>query len=273
MQKTSKDLVRDLELNRSSKDESLAQWTAASLKKILKEELVGEEVLIVSNREPYIHLQKNNKIEVQVPASGLVTALEPIIESFLSGTWIAHGSGTADRSVVDKNDRVMVPPEDPSYAIRRVWLSKEEAGYYYGFSNEGLWPLCHIAHTRPIFRVEDWDHYVKVNEKFAAVVLEEAKTEDPVILIQDYHLALFPRLVREKLPKATIISFWHIPWPNPEAFGICPWREEILRGLLGSSIMGFHTRFHCNNFLDTVDRFLEARIDNETSTILLWLGN
>ncbi len=262
-----RDLVRDLELNRTSKDESHALWTAASLKKILKEELIGEEVLIVSNREPYIHLQKNNKIEVQVPASGLVTALEPIMRA-CSGTWIAHGSGTADRSVVDKHDRVLVPPEEPAYAIRRVWLSKEEeAGYYYGFSNEGLWPLCHIAHTRPIFRVEDWDYYVKVNEKFAAVVLEEAKTEDPVILIQDYHLALLPRMVREKLPKATIISFWHIPWPNPEAFGICPWREEILHGLLGSSIMGFHTRFHCNNFLDTVDRFLEARIDNETSTV------
>lgn len=262
-----RDLVRDLELNRSSHNESHSQWTAASLKKILKEELVGEEVLIVSNREPYIHLHKNDKIEVQVPASGLVTALEPIMRA-CSGTWIAHGSGTADRSVVDKHDRVLVPPEDPSYSIRRLWLSKEEeAGYYYGFSNEGLWPLCHIAHTRPIFRVEDWDHYVKVNEKFASVVFEEAKTEDPVILIQDYHLALLPRLVREKLPKATIISFWHIPWPNPEAFGICPWREEILKGLLGSSIMGFHTRFHCNNFLDTVDRFLEARIDNETSTV------
>jgi trehalose 6-phosphate synthase len=257
-------LLRDLETDRRTKGESHLPWTAGTLKQILREELAGEEVLIVSNREPYIHNRKNGGIEVQVPASGLVTALEPIMRA-CSGTWIAHGSGTADKEVVDKHDRVRVPPDDPAYSIRRIWLSKEEEmGYYYGFANEGLWPLCHIAHTRPIFRTDDWKRYVAVNKKFAEVVFEEAKTEDPVILVQDYHLALLPRLVREKLPKATIISFWHIPWPNPEAFGICPWREEILHGLLGSSIMGFHTRFHCNNFVDTVDRFLEARIDKET---------
>jgi trehalose 6-phosphate synthase len=185
-----------------------------------------------------------------------------------SGTWIAHGAGSADRETVDKHDRVQVPPEDPSYRLRRVWLTKEEEeGYYYGFSNEGMWPLCHIAHTRPVFRTSDWKSYVEVNQKFAEVVVQEAKTDDPVILVQDYHFALLPKMVRERLPKATIITFWHIPWPNPEAFGICPWREEILEGLLGSSIMGFHTRFHCNNFVDTVDRFLEARIDRESSTI------
>ncbi len=260
-------LIRDLESDRRTIDEGQLTWTPKTLKTILKEDLSGDEILIVSNREPYIHNRKEDKIEVQVPASGLVTALEPIMRA-CSGTWIAHGGGTADREVVDKNDHVKVPPEHPSYQIRRVWLSKEEeAGYYYGFANEGLWPLCHIAHTRPVFRTADWKRYVEVNQKFAAAVLEEAKTDDPVILVQDYHFALLPRLIRNKLPNATIISFWHIPWPNPEAFGICPWREEILDGLFGSSIMGFHTRFHCNNFIDTVDRFLEARIDRETSTI------
>lgn len=260
-------LIRDLESDRRAKDESHMSWSPKTLKDILHKELTGDEVIIVSNREPYIHVRKNDKIEIRFPASGLVTALEPIMRA-CSGTWIAHGGGNADREVVDRDDHVKVPPEDPSYQIRRVWLTKEEEeGYYYGFSNEGIWALCHIAHVRPIFRSQDWAKYVDVNQKFAKTVVEEAKTDDPVILVQDYHLALLPKMIREKLPKATVITFWHIPFPNPEVFGICPWREEIIDGLLGSSILGFHTRFHCNNFMDAVDRFLESRIDRETSTI------
>ncbi|MGE0633996.1 MAG: trehalose-6-phosphate synthase [Pseudobdellovibrionaceae bacterium] len=260
-------LVRELETDRKARDESQIAWNPKVLKDILQGELAGDEILIVSNREPYIHTKKDGLIEVQLPASGLVTALEPVMRA-CSGTWIAHGGGNADREVVDKHDRVNVPPESPSYQIRRVWLTKEEEqGYYYGFSNEGLWPLCHIAHTRPIFRAEDWKQYVAVNEKFARTVIEEAKTDNPVVLVQDYHFALLPRLIKKELPNATIITFWHIPWPNPEAFGICPWRDEILDGLLGSSILGFHTQFHCNNFIDTVDRFIESRIDRETSSI------
>ncbi|MGE3973546.1 MAG: trehalose-6-phosphate synthase [Bdellovibrionales bacterium] len=260
-------LVRDLEADRKARDENQITWSPQALKEILHGDFEGDEILIVSNREPYIHNHHDGKIEVQLPASGLVTALEPVMRA-CSGTWIAHGSGTADREVVDKKDHVQVPPDNPSYQIRRVWLTKEEEqGYYYGFANEGLWPLCHIAHTRPIFRGEDWKQYVAANKKFAQAVVEEAKTQDPVILVQDYHLALLPRMIRKELPNATIISFWHIPWPNPEAFGICPWRNEILDGLLGSSILGFHTRFHCNNFIDTVDRFIECRIDQETLTI------
>ncbi|MBS1958168.1 MAG: trehalose-6-phosphate synthase [Bdellovibrionales bacterium] len=260
-------LVRDLEQDRRAKDEGQISWNAKQLKTILNRDLAGDEVLIVSNREPYIHIKRKDRIDIQMPASGLVTALEPIMRA-CSGTWIAHGSGSADREAVDKKDHVRVPPDNPSYQIRRVWLTpEEEAGYYYGFSNEGLWPLCHIAHTRPTFRTSDWKQYVEVNQKFARAVIEEAKTEDPVILVQDYHFALLPQLIREKLPNATIITFWHIPWPNPESFGICPWREEIIAGLLGSSIIGFHTQFHCNNFIDSVDRFLETRIDRESSTV------
>ncbi|HYN13239.1 MAG TPA: trehalose-6-phosphate synthase [Burkholderiales bacterium] len=261
-------LVRDLEAERHSRDESQTTWGPEALRRILRQDLKGDEVLIVSNREPYVHVRrKDNVIEIQRPASGLVTALEPIVRA-CSGTWIAHGAGSADRDTVDKHDHVMVPPEHPAYRIRRVWLSKEEEqGYYYGFANEGLWPLCHIAHTRPTFRAPDWDHYQAVNRRFADVVADEASTEDPIILVQDYHFALLPRMVRERLPRATIITFWHIPWPNPEAFGILPWREEILDGLLGSSILGFHTQFHCNNFFDTVDRLLEARVDRETFSI------
>jgi trehalose 6-phosphate synthase len=260
-------LIRDLDRDRKARDEDQISWNPKALKELLHRELAGDEVLIVSNRQPYIHNRVGDEVVVQVPASGLVTALEPVMRA-CSGTWIAHGNGSADKAVVDSKDHVQVPPGEPSYQIRRLWLSKEEeTGYYYGFANEGLWPLCHIAHTRPIFRSSDWKQYVAVNQKFADAVVDESKTDNPVVLVQDYHFALLPKMVREKLPKATIIAFWHIPWPNPEAFGICPWREELLDGLLGSSILGFHTRFHCNNFIDTVDRFMEARIDRETSTI------
>jgi trehalose-6-phosphate synthase len=263
-----KALIKEIHRNRTAQDEAQITWTAKTLKEIMKTEFNGEEIITVSNREPYIHNRKNDgSIEIQYPASGLVTALEPIMRA-CSGIWIAHGSGNADKAFVDKNAKLSVPPDSPQYTLRRVWLSEEEEkGYYYGFANEGIWPLCHIAHTRPIFKSEDWEQYVIVNNKFADAVVEEAKTEDPVILVQDYHFALLPRMIKDRLPKATIITFWHIPWPNPEAFGICPWRDEILEGLLGSSIIGFHIQFHCNNFIETVDRFLECRIDREYSTI------
>ncbi|HJV82828.1 trehalose-6-phosphate synthase [Noviherbaspirillum sp.] len=260
-------LLRQLNMERHTRDDVTHLWTPEKLRALLHEELAGDEILVVSNREPYLHSRTRKGIEVQRPASGLVTAVEPVMRA-CSGTWIAHGSGSADRESVDRNDRVPVPPGNPSYTLRRVWLSKEEEqGYYYGFANEGLWPLCHIAHVRPVFRSSDWEQYVAVNQRFADAVVKEAHTDDPVVLVQDYHFALLPRMVREVLPKATIITFWHIPWPNPESFGICPWREEILEGLLGSTILGFHTPFHCKNFLETVDRYLETRIEYESSTI------
>ena len=260
-------LVRDLQAEHRLRDEEQLAWTPDTLRQILDRELRGQDVIVVSNREPYIHVRKGESIVIQRPASGLVTAMEPLMRA-CSGIWIAHGSGSGDREVVDGNDRIAVPVEDPAYQLRRVWLSKEEEdGYYYGFANEGLWPLCHIAHVRPTFRSSDWIQYEKVNRKFAEAVVEEAKSSDPIVLVQDYHLALLPRMVRERLPAATIITFWHIPWPNPEAFAICPWRHELLDGLLGSSILGFHTQFHCNNLVDTVDRQLEARVDRETFSV------
>ena len=223
--------------------------------------------MVVSNREPYIHVRRGDIIALWQPASGLVTAMEPIMRA-CSGTWIAHGGGSADREVVDEHDHVPVPPEQPAYQLRRVWLTPEqEAGYYYGFANEGLWPLCHIAHVRPTFRTSDWEQYAKVNRTFAQAVVEESTSPDPIVLVHDYHFALLPRMINESLPAATIVAFWHIPWPNPEAFGICPWAEDLLDGLLGSNILGFHTQFHCNNFVDTVDRLLEARVDREMFTV------
>jgi trehalose-6-phosphate synthase len=260
-------LIQDLESDKRMRDESQVSWKPATLKAILHDHLAGDEVLIVSNRQPYIHNWKNEAIEVQVPASGVVTALEPIMRA-CSGVWIAHGNGSADRDVVDMRGHVRVPPDAPSFDIRRVWITpEEEAGYYYGFANEGIWPLCHLAHVRPVFRSSDWQQYQAINERFALAVVEEAKTDNPVVLIQDFHLALVPKMVRDHLPHATIITFWHIPWPNPERYAICPWYVEILEGLLGSSILGFHTRFHCSNFINTVDRSLETRIDWDSSTI------
>lgn len=260
-------MIHELQADKRMRDESQLSWKPATLKSILHDHLAGDEVLIVSNREPYIHTQYGERIGVQVPASGLVTALEPIMRA-CSGIWIAHGSGSADRLVVDERDHVRVPPEAPAYEIRRIWMTpEEEDGYYYGFSNEGLWPLCHLAHVRPIFRSSDWRLYKEINERFAAAIVEEAKTDNPVVLVQDYHLALVPKIVRDHLPNATIIAFWHIPWPNPERYAICPWYREILEGLLGSSILGFHTRFHCSNFIDTVDRSLESRIDRDGATV------
>ena len=243
-------------------------WSPGRLKATLRSNLDGDRIVLLANREPYIHEARGEGVEVLHPASGLVTALEPVMRA-CSGTWVAHGSGSADRQTSDAKGRVAVPPGEESYTLRRVWLSTdEENGYYYGFSNEGLWPLCHVAHARPIFRASDWEHYVRVNRRFAEAVCEEASTDDPIVLVQDYHFALAPRLIRERLPRATILTFWHIPWPNAERIGICPWREEILEGLLGSSILGFHTQQHCNNFIDSVDAYVESRIDRERRAIV-----
>jgi alpha,alpha-trehalose-phosphate synthase [UDP-forming] len=243
-------------------------WTAERLRVFIEGALEGSRLFVVSNREPYLQHYRGNSIETVVPASGLVTAMEPILCAS-DGTWIAHGSGDADRATSDEHDHLRVPPEEPKYTLRRVWLSKEEEdGYYYGFANEGLWPLCHIAHTRPVFRADDWRYYEEVNAKFAdAVVAEVGDAENPIVLVQDYHFALLPRLIKERRPDARVAIFWHIPWPNPEAFGICPWQHELLDGLLGADLIGFHIQSHCRNFLDTVDRALESRIEWERMTV------
>jgi trehalose 6-phosphate synthase len=242
-------------------------WSPQRLRSALRQYLHGERIVILANREPYIHEKRPEGVQVLHPASGLVTALEPVMRA-CSGVWVAHGSGSADRETVDAHDRVRVPPGEESYQVRRVWLSDaEEKGYYYGFANEGLWPLCHVAHTRPVFRAEDYEHYVAVNRKFAQAVCEEVDSDDPIVLVQDYHFALAPKMIRDRLPRATIITFWHTPWPNAERFGICPWHQELIAGLLGSSVVGFHTQLHCNNFIDSVDTFMESRIDRETNAV------
>jgi len=219
--------------------------------------------IVVSNREPYIHTFSGKKIVTQIPASGLTVALDPVMRA-CGGTWIAHGSGEADREVVDAENKVRVPPESPLYALKRVWLTREDVeGYYLGFSNQALWPLCHIAYTRPKFVESDWETYRKVNEIFARAVLEEAGDKKAFVFIQDYHLALLARLIKKDNPNIITAQFWHIPWPNPEAFRICPWQVQILDGLLGNDLLGFHIRYHCNNFMNAADRMIEARVDWE----------
>lgn len=243
-------------------------WTTDRLKAFVADILKDRKIYVVSNREPYVHTKEGNTIDYHFPASGMVTAIEPIMQA-CGGMWIAHGSGNADKLVVDEKDTIGVPPGDPLYTLKRVWLTKEEIkGFYDGFSNEGLWPLCHIAHTRPIFRRDDWKEYVKVNEKFAKTVLKEIKgQQNPIVIVQDFHFALLPKLIKDKRPDATIGIFWHIPWPNAESFSICPWKKELLEGMLGSDIIGFHTQLHCNNFINSVGRELEALIDIDQFTI------
>jgi len=230
-----------------------------------------QQLIVIANREPYVHQREGAFVKIVRPASGLVTALEPILRQF-GGLWIAHGSGSADFEAVDAKSEVGVPPANPTYRLRRVNLStEEESGYYYGFANEGLWPLCHLAHNRPVFRMSDWEQYRGVNQRFAETVQEEDLHDTTLILVQDYHFALVPRHLKErfKTKQARISLFWHIPWPNPEAFGICPWGKELLRGMLGSDVIGFHTQYHCNNFLETCNRYLEARIDWERFSVTM----
>ena len=261
-------LLRRFDRESSVDDGAAGAWSAQRLRSVLQEEYAGDEVIVVSNREPYSHERRDDGgIVVTQPASGLVTALEPVLRAS-SGTWIAHGSGSADMEVSDANGCVQVPPQAPDYTLRRLWLTPEEhKGYYEGFANEGLWPLCHFAHVRPVFRSADWQKFVSVSKRFADAVARAAKRPNPLVLVQDFHMALVPKLIRERLPQATITTFWHIPWPMSETFAICPWREEILDGLLGSHIMGFQTPAHCRNFIDAVDTFLETRIEHESRTI------
>ncbi len=238
-------------------------WTKESLCELVHNQLKDYLFIVVSNREPYIHTFTGNEIKWSIPASGLTVALDPVMQA-CGGTWIAHGSGDADKVVVDPANKVSVPPGEEKYSLKRVWLSKEEEdGYYYGFANEALWPLCHIVYNRPMFRESDWNTYKKVNEIFARNVLEEVGDKKAFVFIQDYQLALLAKMIKKRNGDIITAQFWHIPWPNPEAFLICPWQDEILEGLLSNDLLGFHIRYHCNNFMDTINRSLEARVDYE----------
>ncbi len=242
-------------------------WSKKDLQEVVSSKISPHKLIIVSNREPYQHVYEGDEIKCKVPPSGMANALDPVLQA-CGGIWIAHGSGEADHEVVDTQNTIKVPPENPKYTLKRVWLTKEEEeGYYYGFSNKALWPLSHIAYRRPIFNESEWERYKKVNEKFADAVLEELKDETGLVFIQDYHFALLPRILKRKRPDIITAQFWHIPWPNREIFRVCPWAEEILDGLLGNDLLCFHILFHCQNFLDTVDRTIESKVDYELSSV------
>ncbi|MDP3142339.1 MAG: trehalose-6-phosphate synthase [Candidatus Omnitrophota bacterium] len=260
-------VVTDRAHERIQKEET---WTEAKLRDLVQAKLGENALFVVSNREPYMHVidEMTGAVKCIRPASGVVTAIDPILRA-CGGTWIAHGSANADRKFVNSKNKLGVPPDDNRYILKRVWITKEEEeGYYYGFANEGLWPLCHVTHTRPIFRETDWQMYKKVNQKFADSVLEELPTKNPFVFIQDYHFTLLSKMIKEKRPDATIALFWHIPWPNPEVFAICPYQKEILEGMLACDLIGFHVQNHCNNFLDTANRLVECRVDTERFSVV-----
>lgn len=243
-------------------------WTQESLKKFIEEKLKDNKFIVASNREPYIHRYGSDGIDCIKPASGVTTALDPVLRA-CNGVWVAHGSGDADKKVVDQKGRIAVPPENPSYTLRRVWMNKrEEAGYYYGFSNETLWPLCHIVYAKPKFSEEDWNYYKQINRRFADTILDEIGSSDAFVFLQDYHLCLAPQMIKEANPSAKVALFWHIPWPNPEAFRICPWKKEILEGLLGADLLGFHINYHVDNFFETINQSLEAKVDKTASLVV-----
>jgi trehalose 6-phosphate synthase len=254
----------------SARLEKEEAWTESKLRDLVHAKLGDNALFVVSNREPYMHVidEPTGKVKCIRPASGVVTAIHPVLCA-CGGTWIAHGGGNADKKFVNSKDKLGVPPEDNRYILKRLWLTKEEEdGYYYGFANEGLWPLSHNTHARPIFRESDWQMYKEVNQRFADSLLEELPAKPPLIFIQDYHFTLLAKMIKEKRPDATIALFWHIPWPNPENFSICPYRKEILEGMLGSDLIGFHVQNHCNNFLDTTNRLLESRVDTERFSVI-----
>ena len=244
-------------------------WTAERLRRKLATACGRQRVIVVANREPCRHERTSSgRIEAIRSASGLVTALEPIVET-CGGVWVAHGAGNADRQVVDRCDGVDIPAAQPGYRLRRVWLSEHEyPGYYEGFANEGLWPLCHRVAVRPIFRLRELRMYKVANARFASAACDEADSPSPLVLVQDYHLALAPRMIRGRLPRSTIVTFWHVPWPDVTAFERCPCAHELLQGLLGSTVVGFQTTDDCDRFLDAVECLPGADVDRDQRTVV-----
>ncbi|HVS30507.1 MAG TPA: trehalose-6-phosphate synthase [Thermoanaerobaculia bacterium] len=224
-------------------------------------------LVVLANREPYVHERAGDgSITVRRPPGGLVTGIEPLLRA-CGGTWIAHGSGSADVETAAPDGTVAVPPGKPSYTLQRIFLSDREVDRYYsGFANEALWPLCHRAHVRPIFRYEDWSAYRDVNRRFADAAV--AAGPDSPILVQDYHFALVPQRIRERNSAAVVGLFWHIPWPEPEMFGICPWSRNLIEGLLGSDVIGFHTDDDGRCFLESASRLLGREVDWEERAVM-----
>jgi len=241
-------------------------YSSADVQKLIKSELKDFKFVVVSNREPYIHMHSPDGIKCKLPTGGLTAALDPAMQA-CGGLWIAGGSGDADRQTVDENNRVQVPPKKPKYTLRRVWMSKEEVDrYYFGFSNQALWPLCHNVFQKPSFKKEFWDGYKHSNGLFVDALIDEIKDEKAFVWFQDYHLALAPGMVRDSVGIKSA-HFWHIPWPPWEKFALCPWADEILEGLLGNDLIGFHLKSYCVNFLESIEKILDADVDQGSGLV------
>ncbi len=237
----------------------------------IAEQLAEHGLVLLSNREPYEHVRTPEGVTVRSPAGGLVSALDPIL-CRVAGTWVAWASGDADADVVDDSGRVAVPPDDPRYTLRRVWLDPSDVNdYYLGFANSALWPICHMFIQHLEVRTRHWESYSAVNERFAAAVAEEAARVggSPMVWIQDYHFALAPALIRALVPDALIHHFWHIPFPPPDVFRLIPLgvHDALLRGLLGNDLLEFQTEGYARNFLDCVDRMMPGHVDRDAGTV------
>jgi trehalose 6-phosphate synthase len=204
---------------------------------------------------------------VKAATGGVAVALDALMRE-RGGVWIAHGAGSADREVVDAMDKVWVPPESPSYELRRLWLEEPTfTAYYGGFANEGLWPLCHVVDVRPKFRSEDWVAYQDINARFAAAIHAELGESEAPVFIQDYHLALVAPSLRTLRPAARTALFWHIPWPYPDRLRICPWRRELVAGLLANDLIAFQLERDRRNFLLAAEEELRAEVEIESSRV------
>jgi trehalose-6-phosphate synthase/Kef-type K+ transport system membrane component KefB len=223
----------------------------------------GGGLVVVSNREPWVHdRQPDGSIVARPTPGGVSVALDALMRE-RGGVWIAHGSGSADRDVVDEQSSIEVPPEAPAYRLRRLWLTPlQEERYYAGFSNSALWPLCHQAHVRPVFKAEDWEAYQDVNRLFAEAAAFEAPPESSVFL-NDYHLALVARNLRARRPLLRTALFWHIPWPDVDRLRICPWRREIVEGLLANDLLAFQLPRDQRNFLSAVTDEIGAPVSGD----------
>ncbi len=246
-------------------------WNKENFCQLLQKKFSEQLIIVVSNREPYIHYHGGDEIKCQAAVGGVTSALDSAMRA-INGVWIAHGGGDADKETVTSQNKLMVPPDNPLYTLKRVWLKEKDfRGYYHGFSNQALWPLCHSAYVPPVFDRSHWDKYKKVNNIFARNVLGEMQNREAVVFIQDYHFSLLPRMIKKTNPTATLAQFWHIPWPHSQKLRICPWHEEILDGLLGNDLLGFHTLTYCHNFLDAASSLKGVKVDYKNGEIT-WKG-
>ena len=241
--------------------------TAKNLSEFLKENLNGKKVIIALQKEPYSHIRTVKGIEVKKSAGGVHVLIDSVMKQ-IGGTIVAMASGNADYEVIDKDGKVKISNDGKSYDLKRIFLKKEEYdGFYYGFANQTLWPLFHVVFVKPHFDAKWWQNYIEVNRKFADAIFSEIGQDDAFIWINDYHLALLPKMLHELKPTLSIGTFWHIPWPTHEIFRICPWRKQLIEGLLGSDFISFHRDYHVDNFVNCARRELGLIVESEPTTI------